>query len=53
MQEFTADLKHRMRGFGETLSWWTPTRTTTNWPLINPFFYDGKLPTLRLKQTES
>ena len=20
--------------FGETLSWWTPTRTTTNWPLI-------------------
>ena len=30
MQEFTADLKHRMRGVGETLSWWTPTRTTTN-----------------------
>ena len=20
--------------FGETLSWWTPTRTTTNWPPI-------------------
>ena len=20
--------------FGETLSWWTPKRTTTNWPLI-------------------
>ena len=20
--------------FGETLSWWTPTRTATNWPLI-------------------
>ena len=20
--------------FGETLSWWTPTHTTTNWPLI-------------------
>ena len=20
--------------FGETLSWWTPTRTTKNWPLI-------------------
>ena len=20
--------------FGETLSWWTPIRTTTNWPLI-------------------
>ena len=32
MQEFTADLKHRMKGVKETLSWWTATRTTTNWP---------------------
>ena len=33
MQEFTADLKHRMRGV-EMLSWWTPTHTTISWPLI-------------------
>jgi len=24
--------------FGETLSWWTLTRTTTNWPPINSCF---------------
>ena len=34
IQEFTADLKHRREVFGETLSRWTPTCTTTNWPLI-------------------
>jgi hypothetical protein len=36
MQEFTVDLKHKMRGVWRDTKWWTrPTRTTTNWPLIN------------------
>ena len=37
MQELTADLKDRMRGRcleRGWLIWRTPTRTTTNWPLI-------------------
>ena len=34
MQKFTADLKHMDERCLETLSWWTPTRTTTNWPRI-------------------
>jgi hypothetical protein len=34
MQEISADLKHRMRGAWRDADWWTPTRTTTNWPPI-------------------
>ena len=35
--------------FGETLSWWTPTRTTTNWPPIilglpSPFSRNERMP---------
>ena len=34
MQEFTIRIQSiGWEVFGETLSWWTPTRTTTNWPL--------------------
>ena len=38
--------------FGETLSWWTPTRITTNWPLIilgflpPLFFRNERTPTI-------
>ena len=50
MQEFTADLKHRMKGVKETLSWWTATRTTTNWPnehsrFATPFSRNERMPT--------
>jgi hypothetical protein len=34
MQEFTADLKHRMRGVWKDAELVDPTRTTTNWPPI-------------------
>jgi len=34
MQEFTADLKHRMRGVWRDADLVDPTRTTTNWPPI-------------------
>ena len=35
--------------FGETLSWWTPTRTTTNWPhfyswFATPFSRNERMP---------
>ena len=33
-EEFTADLKHRMRGVWRDAELVDPTRTTTNWPLI-------------------
>ena len=34
MQEFAADLKHRMRGVWRDAELVDPTRTTTNWPPI-------------------
>ena len=34
MQEFTADMKHRMRGVWRDAELVDPTRTTTNWPPI-------------------